>query len=164
MMFKFSSFWTKKYIQLFEYDCTAYRQAYRDNIPSILLSSQTRIRMHLLGTYQLVRTWILQRWMLWLRRTYSVLTYLGPKILKKATPGETLVTILTANTIGLAKSRRLFRVLLDSWSTVFMIKKSCLPKNTVLTDMVGKKSIRTLAGKLNPNKRSLCVAYISLIQ
>jgi hypothetical protein len=50
--------------------------------------------------------------------------YLGPKILKQAPAGETPATILTANTIGLAKCRRLFRVLLDSGSTVCMIKRS----------------------------------------
>ena len=39
--------------------------------------------------------------------------YLGPKILKQAPAGKTPATISTANTIGLAKSRRLFCVLLD---------------------------------------------------
>jgi hypothetical protein len=74
--------------------------------------------------------------------------YLGPKILKQAPAGETPATILTANTIGLARSRRLFRVLLDSGSTVCMIKRSCLPKQAVLTELAETKSVRTLAGKL----------------
>ena len=74
--------------------------------------------------------------------------YLGPKILKNAPTGETPVTILTANTIGLAKSRRLLRVLLDSGSTVSMIKRSCIPKQAVLTELGETKSVRTLAGKL----------------
>ena len=69
-------------------------------------------------------------------------------MLRKAPAGETPVTILTANTIGLAKSRRLFRVLLDSGSTVCMIKMSCLPKQAVLMDLAETKSVRTLAGKL----------------
>ena len=69
--------------------------------------------------------------------------YLGPKILKTAPTGETPATILTANTVGLAKSRRLFRVLLDSGSTVCMIKRSCLPKHAVLTELTKKKSVRT---------------------
>jgi hypothetical protein len=74
--------------------------------------------------------------------------YLGPKILQKAPVGEKPVTILTANTIGLARSRRHFRVLFDSGSTECMIKKSCLSKQAVLTDLTEQKSIRTLAGKL----------------
>jgi hypothetical protein len=74
--------------------------------------------------------------------------YLGPKIPKKAPAVETPATILMANTIGLAQSQRLFRVLLDSGSTVCMIKRSCLPKQAVLTDLAETKSVRTLAGKL----------------
>ena len=73
--------------------------------------------------------------------------YSGPKVIK-APANETPVTILTANTIGLAKSRRLFRVLLDSGSTVSMIKKSCLPKHAVLTELAEQKSVTTLSGKL----------------
>ena len=61
---------------------------------------------------------------------------------------ETPVTILTANTIGTVKSRRLLRVLLDSGATVSMIKKSCLPKGVVLQDITEQKKVRTLAGEL----------------
>ena len=74
--------------------------------------------------------------------------YLGPKILKNAPTGETPVTILTAKTIGLAKSRRLLLVLLDSGSTVCMITTSCIPKQAVLTELAETKSVRTLAGKI----------------
>jgi len=73
--------------------------------------------------------------------------YSGPKIIK-APANETPVMILMANTIGLAKSRRLFCVLLDSGSTVSMIKKSCLPKHAVLTELAEQKSETTLSGKL----------------
>jgi hypothetical protein len=51
--------------------------------------------------------------------------YLGPKVIRPS-ENEKPVTILTANTIGNMRSRRLFRVLLDSRSTVSMIKMSCL--------------------------------------
>ena len=73
--------------------------------------------------------------------------YLGPKIIMPRA-NESPITTLTANTIGCARSCRLFRLLLDSGSTVSMIKISCLPKHTVFKDMAEEKAVRTLAGKL----------------
>ena len=62
---------------------------------------------------------------------------------------ESPITICTANTIGNVRSRRLFRVLLDSGSTVSMIKRSAIPVGAVTKDIGKSKSIRTLAGQLN---------------
>jgi hypothetical protein len=75
--------------------------------------------------------------------------YLGPKAkIIKPRANESPIIIITANTIGCARSRRFFRALCDSGSTVSMIKRSCLPKDAVLKDMAEEESIRTLAGKL----------------
>ena len=72
--------------------------------------------------------------------------YHGPKVVipKQESP----ITICTANTIGNVRSRRLFRVLLDSGSTVSMIKRSAIPVGAVTKDIGESKSIRTLAGQL----------------
>ena len=61
---------------------------------------------------------------------------------------ESPVIICTANTIGNVRSRRLFRVLLDSGSTVSMIKRSTIPIGSINKDIGESKSIRTLAGQL----------------
>jgi hypothetical protein len=55
--------------------------------------------------------------------------YHGPKIIVPR--HECPVTICTADTIGAVKSRRLLRVLLDSGSTVSMIKRSVIPPKVV---------------------------------
>jgi hypothetical protein len=72
--------------------------------------------------------------------------YHGPKVVipKQESP----ITICTTNTIGNVRSRRLVRVLLDSGSTVSMIKRSALPIGAVTKDIGESKSIRTLAGQL----------------
>jgi hypothetical protein len=61
---------------------------------------------------------------------------------------ETPVTLLTDYTIGTLRSRRIFRVLLDSGSNVTLIKRSCLPKNCQTKTLESNKSIKTLGGKL----------------
>lgn len=54
--------------------------------------------------------------------------YVGSKIVKVPSRHETPVTICIANTIGAVKSRRIFRILLDSGSTLSLIKRSRLPQ------------------------------------
>ena len=72
--------------------------------------------------------------------------YHGPKIIVPR--HECPVTICTADTIGAVKSRRLLRVLLDSGSTVSLIKRSALPPKVVTKKISDTKNISTLAGKL----------------
>eukprot|EP00804_Cyclotella_cryptica_P018077 CCRYP_017618-RF/>CCRYP_017618-RF protein AED:0.32 eAED:0.31 QI:0/0/0/1/0/0/2/0/448 len=72
--------------------------------------------------------------------------YHGPKIIVPR--HECPVTICTADTIGAVKSRRLLRVLLDSGSTVSLIKRSALPPKVVTKEISDTKNISTLAGKL----------------
>ena len=57
-------------------------------------------------------------------------------------------TICTINTIGLLKSRKLFKVLLDSGSSACLIKRSALPKGIVPRELKTPKRFKTLAGKL----------------
>eukprot|EP00956_Cyclotella_meneghiniana_P013480 scaffold19537_cov82-Cyclotella_meneghiniana.AAC.1 len=71
--------------------------------------------------------------------------YRGPKVVPRR--HETPVTILTANTIGTLKSRRIFRVLLDSGSTCSLVKRSCLPKHCQPKAMKEQRKVKTLAGK-----------------
>jgi hypothetical protein len=76
--------------------------------------------------------------------------YRGPKIV---VPGrEFPVTICTADTIGAVKSRRLLRVLLDSGSTVSMIKRSVLLLKVITNTINETKNISALAGKLQRRK------------
>eukprot|EP00956_Cyclotella_meneghiniana_P007437 scaffold10122_cov36-Cyclotella_meneghiniana.AAC.3 len=72
--------------------------------------------------------------------------YRGPKVLP--TKNETPVTICTTSTIGMVKSRRLFRVLLDSGATCSLIKRSCLPKNCQTNAISSSKKVSTHAGKI----------------
>ncbi len=72
--------------------------------------------------------------------------YHGPKI--KIPKQESPMTICIADTFGTLRSQRLFRVLFDSGSNVFMIKRSALPKG-VITKLLGDtKLVRTFAGHL----------------
>ncbi len=72
--------------------------------------------------------------------------YHGPKI--KIPKQEWPVTICTADTIGTIRNQRLFQVLFDSGSNVFMIKRQALPKGA-MTKMCGDtKLVRTLTGCL----------------
>ena len=72
--------------------------------------------------------------------------YRGPKVLPK---NETPVTIAICDTIGTLKSRKLFRILLDSGSNACLIKKSALPEGVIPRDLANSKSFNTLAGKLS---------------
>eukprot|EP00804_Cyclotella_cryptica_P016884 CCRYP_001852-RA/>CCRYP_001852-RA protein AED:0.35 eAED:0.35 QI:0/0/0/1/0/0/2/0/383 len=72
--------------------------------------------------------------------------YHGPKIIVPR--HECPVTICTADTIGAVKSRRLLRVLLDSGSTVALIKRSALPPKVVTKEISDTKNISMLVGKL----------------
>ena len=76
--------------------------------------------------------------------------YRGPKVVPKR--HETPVTILTSNTIGAVRSRRIFRVLLDSGSTCSLIKRSCLPKNCKTKAMAEGRNVSTLAGKISTSE------------
>ena len=51
---------------------------------------------------------------------------------------ESPITICTANTIGNVRSHRLFWVLLDSGSTVSMIKRSALPQKVVTKTIIAQ--------------------------
>ena len=75
--------------------------------------------------------------------------YRGPKVLPK---NETPATICTANTIGLVRSRKLFRVLLDSGSNACLIKRSALPAGIKPKFLNDKRSFRTLAGTLQADQ------------
>ena len=76
-------------------------------------------------------------------------SYRGPKVLYR---NETPATICTANTIGLIRSRKLLRVLLDSGSNACLINRSALPKGIIPKELSNKKSFRTLAGKLSASQ------------
>ena len=69
----------------------------------------------------------------------------GPKIIPR---NETPATICTVNTIGAIRSRRLFRILLDSGASCCLIKKSSLPKGVVLNELSASKQIKTLSGQV----------------
>ena len=58
------------------------------------------------------------------------------------------VAICTAGIIGTFKSRKLWRVLLDSGLTVSLIKRSSLPPKVVTKSISGTKHVPTLAGKI----------------
>ena len=73
-------------------------------------------------------------------------SYHGPKVIPK---NECPATICTANTIGLVRSRKLLKVLLDSGSSGCLIKKSALPKGIVPQELTNAKSFKTLAGKFD---------------
>ena len=72
--------------------------------------------------------------------------FTGPKVVPSR--HETPVSILTANTIGAIRSRRIFRVLFDSGSNCSLIKRACLPRNCQTKAMTEQKKVATLAGKL----------------
>ena len=71
--------------------------------------------------------------------------YHGPKVLSK---NETPCTICTVNTIGTLRSRRLFRVLLDSGSSTTLIKKSALPRGCTLNPIDQERKVKTLGGNV----------------
>jgi hypothetical protein len=52
------------------------------------------------------------------------------------------------NTIGAIRSRRLFRILLDSGASCCLIKKSSLPTGVVLNELSASKQIKTLSGQV----------------
>ena len=67
---------------------------------------------------------------------------------KGLTKSECLTTIGIANSIGAARSRRLYKVLLHSGSSQYLIKKSVLPKGIVSKKLRESKSPKTLAGSI----------------
>ena len=69
----------------------------------------------------------------------------GPKIIPK---NETPATICTVNTIGTIRSRRLFRILLDSGASCCLIKKSSLSRGVILKDLSNGKCIKTLSSQI----------------
>ena len=84
-------------------------------------------------------------------------SYRGPKVLYR---NETPATICTANTIGLIRSRKLLRVLLDSGSNACLINRSALPKGIIPKELSNKKSFRTLAGTLSASQIVTLRMYI----
>ena len=64
----------------------------------------------------------------------------------------TPITIMVVNTIGLKKSRKLLKVLLDPGSTSTMIHKDAVPKECDLVPLKTSKSVMTLAGKYNTSQ------------
>ena len=75
--------------------------------------------------------------------------YRGPKVLPR---NETPVTIALCDTIGTLKSRKLFRVLLDSGSNGCLIKRSALPTGIIPRELAQTKHFNTLAGKLSTSQ------------
>ena len=75
--------------------------------------------------------------------------YRGPKVLPK---NETPVTICIAGTIGLIRSRKLFRVLLDSGSNKCLIKRSAIPMGVVPKNWTTER-ISGLSPVIYPHKR-----------
>ena len=61
---------------------------------------------------------------------------------------ECPATICIADTIGLLKSRKLLKVLLDSGSSSCLIKRSILPQGIIPKELNSPKYFNTLAGKL----------------
>ena len=61
---------------------------------------------------------------------------------------ECPATICTADSVGATRSHKLFKVLLDSGSSVCLIRKAALPRGAVPLELTSPQPIRTLAGKL----------------
>ena len=70
-------------------------------------------------------------------------TYRGPKSMPQ---GVNPTTIATADTIGAIRSRRLFRVLLDSGASKTFIKRSAIPKGAALKDI--STMVTTMGGRV----------------
>jgi hypothetical protein len=58
----------------------------------------------------------------------------------------TPVTIMVVDTIGVVKSRRLLKILLDSESTITLINKRCLPRKCQPCPTSQSRMVYTLAG------------------
>ena len=74
---------------------------------------------------------------------------------KNGTPRDlslTPITISVVDTIGLVKSRKLLKVLLDPGSSGTMIKESILPKEARPVSLSRDKTIKTVAGKIETNR------------
>ena len=71
------------------------------------------------------------------------------KVKEHDTRSECPATICIAGTIDNIRSKRLFRVLLDSGSSACLIKKSALPRHCKPKELSTGKSFKTLAGKLS---------------
>ena len=72
----------------------------------------------------------------------------GPKAKRSLTP----ITIVVCDTIGLKKSRRILRVLLDSGSMKTLIHRDLLPKGAATKRLSSKKKVTTLAGDFSPKE------------
>ena len=72
--------------------------------------------------------------------------YHGPEIVLP--PNESPVTICTTDTINMVKSQHFLRVLLDSGSTVSLIKRTALPPNVVTKTISTTRHVTTLAGMI----------------
>jgi hypothetical protein len=64
------------------------------------------------------------------------------------------MTICTTDTFGTIKSGRLFQILFDTGSNVYMIKRSALPKGVIAKLLGDTKFVRILAGPLACKKSS----------
>ena len=64
----------------------------------------------------------------------------------------TPITIAVMDTIGLIKSRKLLRVLLDPGSSGTMIHERIVPKKAVPMSLSRNKAVKTIAGTMNTNR------------
>ena len=72
-----------------------------------------------------------------------------PKTGKPRDLSLTPITIMVVNTIGLKKSRKLLKVLLDPGSTSTMIHRDVIPRGCEPVQLQSSKNVKTLAGTLN---------------
>ena len=59
------------------------------------------------------------------------------------------ITVLIVKRIGAVKTRKIYKVLLDSGSTTTLIHKDCLPKLAKPVEIKNAKRVSTLAGEMN---------------
>ena len=62
------------------------------------------------------------------------------------------ITVLIVKRIGAIKTRKIYKVLLDSGSTTTLIHKDCLPKLAKPVEIKNAKRVSTLAGKMKVSR------------
>ena len=62
------------------------------------------------------------------------------------------ITVLIVKRIGAVKTRKIYKVLLDSGSTTTLIHKDCLPKLAKPVEIKNAKRVSTLAGKMKVSR------------
>ena len=63
------------------------------------------------------------------------------------------ITVLIVKSIGAVKTRKIFKVLLDSGSTTTLIHEDCLPKLAKPVEIKNAKRVSTLAGEMNVRRK-----------